>query len=834
MKFTLSWLRQHLDTDASLETICERLTALGLEVESVKDSGKTLAPFIVAHVVAAEKHPQADRLKVCTVDTGKEKLQVVCGAPNARAGIKVVLARPGDVMPDSGEALKKGVIRGVESQGMICAVDELCIGDEHEGIIELPADAPVGASFAKFMKLDDPVIEINLTPNRPDCAGVYGIARDLAAAGIGKLKPLTVKPVKGKEPSRIKVALDFPKGDNSCPLFVGRVIRNITNGQSPEGLRQRLTAIGLRPISALVDISNYLTVDCARPLHVFDAKKIKGNLWVRPAKGGESLKALNGKDYVLEKGMTVIGDDTGVLSLAGVVGGVSSSCDENTTEAFIEAAYFDPARTARTGRALQISSDARYRFERGVDPAFTIPGAELATQLVLDFCGTPQTVVSNLEIAGGVPDHARQITLDPQKCFRFAGMDVKEAEQEEILVSLGFDVKRKDGKMPLAVQGLASRAPNDRENMSQRETACQPLSCEKTMIVTPPSWRPDIEGTADLIEEIARVKGYEHIAATSLPRLQPVTATAIDAQDQRAGAARRALAAQGLMEAVTWSFMPSAIAAQFGDIDPELRLVNPISSDLDVMRPSILGNLLQAAKRNADRGFADAGLFEVGPAFRNATPEGQMIVAASLRAGATPRNWAMPSRAVDAFDAKADALAALAAAGAPVGSLQVTTDAPAWYHPGRSGALRLGPAVLAYFGEIHPAMLAACDAEGPVVAAEIFLAAIPQSRTTGSSRPLLKLEVQQPVTRDFAFVVGSDVTAAKLVKAVKDSDKSLIREVTVFDVYEGDKIEAGKKSVALSVTLQPAEKTLTDAEIEAAAVRITAAASKATGAVLRG
>lgn len=800
MKFTLSWLKAHLETDASLQMICERLTALGLEVESVRDPGQSLAPFIIAHVVSAEKHPQADRLKICSVDTGKEKLQVICGAPNARAGLKVVLALPGDVMPDSGEALKKGVIRGVESEGMLCALDELGLGGETTGIIELPADAPVGESFAKFSKLDDPVIEINLTPNRPDCAGVYGIARDLAAAGVGQLKPMNITPIKGVGAGSIKVSLNFPKDSQACPLFVGRLIRNVKNGPSPAWLQQKLTAIGLRPISALVDITNYLTFDQARPLHVFDAKKVKGNIWVRPAHGGEKFAALNGKDYVVEAGMTIIGDDSGMISLAGIMGGAGTSCDDKTADVFIESALFDPARTAQTGRALQISSDARYRFERGVDPAFTILGAELATKLVLEFCGTPDTQVCDLEIAGTVPDHTRTYMLDPTKCLRHAGVDVPQAEQQKILTSLGFGVVSKDGKMA----------------------------------VMPPSWRPDIEGVADLVEEIVRVKGYEHITATSLPRPQAGMAAAIDVQDQRASAARRALAAQGLMEAVTWSFMPSAIATQFAAIDPSVRLVNPISSDLDVMRPSILGNLIQAAKRNTDRGFSDVALFEIGPVFKNASPEGQTNVVATLRAGKTSRHWAVPVRVVDVFDAKADAVAALAAAGAPVASLQVTADAPAYYHPGRSGCLRLGPAVLATFGEIHPSVLKACDADAPVVGAEIFLTNIPQSRTTSTAKPLLKLDALQAVSRDFAFVVGRDVTAAKLMKAVKDADKNLIREVSVFDVYEGDKIEAGKKSLAVSVLLQPVDKTLTDAEIEDVAGRITASVHKSVGAVLRG
>ena len=533
---------------------------------------------------------------------------------------------------------------------------------------------------------------------------------------------------------------------------------------------------------------------------MFDAKKIKGNLRVHAAKGGENFEALNGKGYTIEQGMTVTSDESGVLGLAGIMGGTSSSCDDSTTDILLEAAYFDPIRTALTGRALQISSDARYRFERGIDPLFTVPGAELATRLILELCGTPETVVSKLEIAGKIFAPENITELDPKKCLKLSGVDIAEAEQEKILTLLGFDVEHKDGMLH----------------------------------VTAPSWRPDIDGAADLIEEIIRVKGYEHLPVTSLGRPHVITKSAIDAQDARIHNARRALASQGLMEAVTWSFMPSAVAAQFGEVRDDLRIMNPISSDLDVMRPSILGNLILAAKRNADRGFADAALFEIGPVFKDQTPEGQHIVATTLRTGTTPRHWANPVRAVDAFDAKGDALAALAAAGAPVASLQITTDAPAWYHPGRSGVLRLGPNVLAIFGEIHPSVLIACDASGPMSGCEIFLANIPAPRSSGTAKPLLKLEVLQSVSRDFAFVVDRGVTAAKLVKAIKDADKNLIRDVTLFDVYEGDKIASDKKSVALSVTLQPAEKSLTDIEIDAVAAKITASASKATGAVLRG
>ncbi len=800
MKFPLSWLKQHLDTKATCAEICDKLTAIGLEVESVEDADKKLAPFIIAEVMECVAHPNSDHLHVCKVNTGKEVLQVVCGAANARTGLKVVLARPGDVMPDSGEALKKGTIRGVESCGMMCAVDELGIGDAHEGIIELAADAPVGESFAKYAGYDDPVIEINLTPNRPDCAGVYGIARDLAAAGLGILKALDAKPVKGTESSRIKVKLDFPAGNGkACPMFVGRLVRNIKNGPSPEWMQKRLRAVGLRPISALVDITNYMTIDYARPLHVFDAKKIKGNLWVRPAKGGEKLDALNDKTYTLEAGMTAIGDDTGTLSLAGIVGGVSSACDENTTEVFIESAYFDPVRTAMTGRALQISSDARYRFERGIDPMSTIPGIEMATKLVTHLCGTKETVVSALEVAGAATPKKDAILLDLKKCQKHTGIDVPEIQQLNILEKLGFAVTRK----------------------------------HLALSVVPPSWRPDIEGAADLVEEIVRIKGFEHLPTTSLPCPNVGTKVAIDSADLRAHFARRALAAQGLMEAITWSFMSGAEAANFGGVGDDLKLQNPISSDLDVMRPSVLPNLLAAAKRNADRGFEDVGLFEVGPAFKNASAEGQVIVAGALRAGMTARHWAAKARLVDAFDAKADAIAALTAVGAPVAGLQVTADAPAWYHPGRSGALRLGPNVLAYFGEIHPMLREAFPASAGVAGCEVFLENIPAPRSASTAKNLLKLEALQPVSRDFAFVVDRSVTAAKIVQAVKAADKNLIREVNVFDVYEGDKIDRSKKSLALSVTLQPTDKSLTDAELDAIGAKIEASVNKATGAVLR-
>jgi phenylalanyl-tRNA synthetase beta chain len=888
MKFTLSWLKQHLATTATLDEICVKLTAIGLEVESVTDRSAALAPFKIAYVADAVQHPQADRLRVLTVDTGKEKLQVVCGAPNARAGMKTVLALPGDVIPASGEMLKKGVIRGVESQGMCCSADELGLQElRAEGILDLPSDAPLGASYVDWAGLNDPVIEINLTPNRADCAGVYGIARDLAAAGLGTLQPLQIAAVKGTFKSAISVELRVascgvfsdsepvirsaqPNLDGTpphltspsrgeeqavpaasriphpavpCPLFVGRLIRNIKNGPSPDWLQRQLQAIGLRPISAMVDITNYLTFDQARPLHVFDAAKVSGNLWVTPAKGGEELVALNGKTYTLESGMTAIGDATGVLSLAGIMGGAATGCDTTTTSVFIESALFDPVRTAQTGRALGVHSDARYRFERGVDPNFAVPGMELATRLVLELCGTAATEVSELVIAGAVPDAVKTITYDPATCRQLIGVEVAVAEQAKILRDLGFKVQDwpQDRTDPSPLEGEARWGGEPLSTAASSGGTPPSLALPtggseqpfpRQLLVSVPTWRPDIDGQADLAEEVIRIKGFEHIPAVSLPRDSVMTPLALDLPLRRAHAARRALAGQGLMEAVTWSFMASSLAEQFGSTKPQLRLVNPISADLDMMRPSILGNLLTAAQRNADRGFGDVGLFEIGPVFQDTTPDGQIMMAAALRAGQTPRHWQAKPRAVDAYDAKADALAALAACGAPTASLQVTTDAPAWYHPGRSGVLRLGPTALAAFGELHPALLAAVDSATPVVAMEIYLANLPVARTSGTAKPLLKLDALQPLTRDFAFVVDRSLTAEKLVKAVKGAEKNLIREVTVFDVYAGDKIAADKKSLALSVTLQPKDKTLTDADIDTLSQQIVKAAEK-VGASLR-
>ncbi|MBP2313608.1 phenylalanine--tRNA ligase subunit beta [Azospirillum soli] len=802
MKFTLSWLKDHLETDATLDQIVEKLTALGLEVESVEDRSKELAPFRVAHVVSAEKHPDADKLRVLVVDTGTEKLQVVCGAPNARVGLKGVFAPEGTYVPGSDITLKKGVIRGVESNGMMCSERELKLSEEHNGIIELPDDAPVGVPFAEYAGLGDPVIDISLTPDRADCAGVRGIARDLAAAGLGRLKPLmdgplNAEPVKGSFPSPLGVSIERP---DACPMFVGRTIRGVKNGPSPKWLRDKLTAIGLRPISALVDITNYLTFDSARPLHVFDADKVKGGILVRMGRPGETLKALNGKEYELDGEMTVVADHERAESLAGIVGGEDTGCTDATVNVFVEAALFDPVRTAQTGRRLGAESDARYRFERGVDPAAVVQGMERATRLILEICGGE---ASELVVAGQEPEWHRTLPLRPGRVASLGGVDLPRDEQVRILMDLGCTIERED------VDG--------------------------TLRIVPPSWRADIHGEADLVEEVLRVHGFDAIPATPLPRDSVLTRPALSTKQRRVGLAKRTLAVRGLSEAVTWSFMSAPVAELFGGVDAGLKLLNPISADLDVMRPSILGNLIQAAGRNADRGLADIGLFEVGPAFRKPTPDGQDIVAAGIRAGnAVPRHWAVKARGVDAFDAKADALAVLEAAGAPTANLQVTTDAPNWYHPGRSGVLRLGPTVMARFGEIHPLVLDTLGVKGPVVGFEVFLDAIPlPKKKGGTAKPLVQLSPFQPVERDFAFAVGKDVEADKIVRAAKGADKALVKDVAVFDVYQGPGVEEGKKSVAVSVTLQPTDRTLTEEDIEAIGQKIVAAVAKATGGSLR-
>ncbi|MBE0533221.1 MAG: phenylalanine--tRNA ligase subunit beta [Rhodospirillales bacterium] len=801
MKFTLSWLKEHLDTEAGADEVAARLTAIGIEVESVVERSKGLEGFVVAHVLAAEPHPNADRLKACTVDFGEGPISVVCGATNARAGMKAVLARPGQYVPGIDVTLKKASIRGVESNGMMLSEDEMGLGSDHSGIIELPEDAPIGARAVDVMGLADPVFDVSVTPNRGDCLGVRGIARDLAASGLGKLKPLDASPVKGVFKSPIEVIREFPEGKgDACPYFVGRYIRGVRNGESPRWVKERLTAVGLRPISALVDVTNLLTLGLSRPLHVFDADKVRGHIRPRLARPGETMLALNGKEYTADAEMTVIADDEAPEALGGVIGAERTGCSGETVNVFIESAYFDAVRTASTGRKLNLQTDARFRFERGgVDPAFLIGGIEIATRLIQEWCGGE---ASELVVAGAEPDWRRDLKFRPVRVHTLGGVDVAKPEVERILKTLGFGVKETGSHMTVSV----------------------------------PSWRSDIVGEACLVEEVIRIHGYQHIPVVPLPPTASLPAAAWAPEQKRRVTARRALAARGMVEAVTLSFVAAATAELFGGAPEATRLTNPISSDLDVMRPSLLPNLIAAAGRNADRGIADAPLFEVGPQFAGDRPEDEAIVATGIRSGRrAPRNWAAPVRPVDVFDAKADAVAALAAAGAPVDNLQVSTEAPAWYHPGRSGSLRLGPkVVLAWFGEIHPGILGRMDVRGPVVGFEAFLDRIPApKRRKGAARPHLVLSPFQPVERDFAFVIDAMVPAADVLKAARSAHPDLITEIRVFDIFAGGALEAGKKSLAINVVLQPRDKTLTDPEIEAVAAEIVSKVEKATGGSLR-
>jgi phenylalanyl-tRNA synthetase beta chain len=810
MKFTLDWLKQHLETDAPLDEIGERLTMLGLEVEEIADRAQGLEAFVVGHVVEAKQHPNADRLKLCMVDNGSETVQVVCGAPNARQGMKGVFAPAGTYIPGIDTTLKAAKIRGEDSNGMLCSEREMGISDEHEGIIDLPEDAPIGAPFASIMGLDDPMIEIAITPNRQDCLGVHGVARDLAAAKVGKLIPFEATPVKGAYKSPIKWVIDLPadKAD-ACPMVAGRHFRGLKNGPSPQWLQDRLIAIGLRPISALVDITNFVTYDLGRPLHVFDAAKLDlgpdGALTMRMAKDGERILALDGKEYTLDSEMTVIADRSAVHGIGGLMGGEHSGCTGETTEVFLEVALFDTVRTAATGRKLALESDARYRFERGVDPESALWGVEVAARLVHEFCGGE---ASEVVIAGTMPDYAHSVSLRPERVRALGGIAVPDDEIVRILEALGYAVRR-DGEA---------------------------FACEV------PSYRMDVGGEADLVEDVLRVHGYDAIEPVPMRIATALPGAAITPAQRRVRQARRALAARGLLEAVTYSFMEGAKAALFdngegdGDGDGALALANPISADLDVMRPSILPNLIQAAARNADRGLGDAALFELGPQYRAPGPGGQDTVAAGVRTGASgPRHYAEAPRPVDALDAKADALGALDAANAPVGNLLVTRDAPGWYHPGRSGVLRLGNQVLATFGEIHPKVLRALDAKAPMVGFEVFLDRLPPAKTKGGkSRPLLQPSPFQPVERDFAFVVDEAVEAGDILRAARGAEKALVTDVSVFDVFRGDAVGADKKSIAIAVTLQPTEKTLTDAEIDAVGQKIVAAVTKATGGTLRG
>ena len=804
MKFTLSWLRDHLETSAPLEDILTALTDLGHEVEGVEDLAASLGAFRIARVIEAVPHPNADRLRLCRVETfpdgpggRSEEVQVVCGAPNARTGLIGVFAPVGTHVPGTGVDLKPGVIRGVESNGMLCSERELMISEDHDGIIDLPADAPLGARFIDYRGLNDPMIFVKITANRPDALGVRGIARDLAARGLGVLKPLDIPAIPGTFPCPITVTIDPALKQKGCPLFAGRLIRGVRNGVSPPWMQARLKAIGLRPISALVDITNYFTFGLNRPLHVFDAAKVKGNLHIHPAKGGESLLALDGKTYTMQPGMMLISDDEQPESLAGIMGGELSGCSPDTTDVFLESAYWDPITIAATGRALKIVSDARYRFERGVDPAFTLPGLELATQMILDLCGGEAGTV----VQDGAPiDTAHSYLLNPARVVSLVGLDIPEATQRATLEALGF---RLDGNA-----------------------------------VTPPSWRPDILGDADLIEEIARIAGLARLKGAPMARAHPgVPKPILTPLQVREGNARRTLAALGYNECVTYSFIDAKNAALFGGGTDAVRVDNPISSEMTHLRPDLLPGLLAAAARNQSRGFMDLSLFEIGPAFHGGEPGDQHLQAAGLLVGAAAaRDPHGSRRMVDVFDAKADAEAVLATLGAPA-RMQITRKVAAWWHPGRSGVISLGPTVLATFGEVHPRVLQELDVRGPAVAFTLLIANVPAPKVKTPTRPALTISDLQAAERDFAFVVAARVEALNAVNAALGADKALIESVRVFDQFAGEKAEAqmgaGKKSIALSVRMQPTAATLTEAEIEAVSAKIIDKVTKATGGTLR-
>jgi phenylalanyl-tRNA synthetase beta chain len=805
MKFTLSWLKDHLETDASLEEIVDTLTRIGLEVEGVENPADKLKPFTIARVTDAKPHPNADRLKVLTVDAGSgEPLQIVCGAPNARAGLVGVLARPGDYVPGIDVTLSVGKIRDVESFGMMCSERELELSDEHNGIIDLGEDAPVGVSYAEFAGLDDPVIEIGLTPNRPDCTAVSGIARDLAAAGLGRLKENRPEPIRGEGPCPVNVRLEFGDTPSLCPAFGLRLVRGVKNGPSPAWMQKRLAAIGLRPINALVDITNYLTFDRGRPLHVFDAAKVKGDLVVRRGREGDELLGLDGKTYRFDDTMCVIADDNGVESIGGIMGGEHSGSTAETVDVLIESALWDEVNIARTGRALGINTDARYRFERGVDPQFCLPGLDLATKLVMDLCGgTPSEVL----FVGEIPDTERTIDFPIAEVKRLSGLSLTAPEIRGVLSRLGFWVAGTGDEVKVA----------------------------------PPSWRPDVHGKADLVEEVVRIVGLDKVEPVALPRTSAVAERILTTAQIRRSQARRTLAVRGMKEAVTWSFISRTQAEAFGGGSRRLELANPISAEMSDMRPSLLPGLAAAAQRNADRGHGDVALFEVGQVFADDTPEGQSMVAAGVRRGTAvlagaDRHWSGNAAPVGVFDAKADAEAVLAALGAPVDKLMVFAETPDYLHPGRSGELRLGPkTVLARFGELHPRTLRALDIEGPLAVFEVFLDALPAPKAkAGRSKGAFSAPHQMPVRRDFAFVVDEDVSAEKLIKAARGAEKSLISDVTLFDIYRGQGVGEGRKSLAIDVTLQPRERTLTEAEIDAVAARVCAAVEKATGGTLRG
>jgi len=810
MKFTLSWLKDHLDTSASLKDIQGTLDQIGLEVEGIEDPSEKLGQFTIARVLEAKRHPQADRLQVLQVEIepGKPSVEVVCGAPNARAGLVGVFAPLGAYIPGTGITLEKKPVRGVVSNGMMLSEREMELSDDHAGIVDLDAKLAenVGKRYVDVLGLSDPVIEIKLTPNRPDCTGVRGVARDLAAAGLGTLKPEPeIKGVEGTFDCPVDIKLEFPNGDNTpCPCFAGRYIRGIRNGPSPSWIQQRLKAIGQKPINAVVDVTNYISVDRGRPLHVYDADKLVGAIRARLSKPGESFLGLNGKTYTTDDAMCVIADDRAVLGFGGILGGEDTGSTEETRNVLIECAYFDPVRTATTGRKAGIQTDARYRFERGVDPAFVEPGLDLATRMMLDVAGGEP---SRAKVAGASPLRNFTVAFDFARVKKLMGIELPDAEIRCTLEALGF-----------VIEGSGPR-----------------------FTVKVPSWRPDVHGPADLVEEVARIAGLETVPSAPLPRLTGgVTKATLTEGQRRVRRARRTLASRGFVEAVTWSFIDQKEAEHFGGGSEALQLANPISSEMTTMRPGLLPGLLAAVRRNVNRGFGDIALFEVGQAYRGDGEKDQTVIAAGIRAGASKltgsgRSWDGAAQPADVFDVKADAMALLAALGIDPAKAQVTRDAPGWYHPGQSGTLRLGPkTVLAHFGALHPATLKLLDIPTSAAAFEVFLDALPREKRKSRARPPLAASDLLPVTRDFAFLLAKSVAAGDVVKAAQGADKALISGVKVFDVFEGGSLGADRKSLAIEVTLSPTERTLTDDEIDAVAKKVISEVKRATGGEIRG
>jgi phenylalanyl-tRNA synthetase beta chain len=810
MKFTLSWLKDHLDTKASLDDIAAKLSAIGLEVESIEDPAAKLGAFTIARVLEAKPHPNADRLKVVQVETakGKSPVEVVCGAPNAKAGMVGVFAPLGTFVPGTGITLEKRPVRGVVSNGMLVSERELELSDEHEGIIELAPEMGdhVGERYIDIMGLADPVIDVGLTPNRPDCTGVRGIARDLAAAGMGKLKPeRKIGKVEGTYDCPIPIKLEFTKETaDACPVFAGRYVRGVKNGPSPAWMQKRLRAVGLRPINALVDVTNYISQDRGRPLHVYDADKLKGTVRARLGKTGETFLGLDGKDYEVDDTMCVIADDNGPLGFGGVIGGEDTGSTDETTNVLIECAYFDPLRTAATGRKTGLVTDARYRFERGVDPASVEPGLDLATDMIVTLTGGQP---SKAKVAGRAPVKKRVIGFDFDRVAKLTGLKLKDTEIKGILERLGCTLEAKG----------------------------------KTVKVTVPTWRPDVHGSADLVEEVVRIAGLDRVPSTPLPRTFGIARTVLTERQRRARRARRMLGARGLVEAITWSFVRRSDAQLFGGGADALELDNPISTEMSSMRPSLLPGLLTAVQRNRNRGFADAALFELGQAYRGDSPEDQYLAASGVRSGTarlmgSGRHWDGAAGEVDVFDAKADVFSVIAALGLDPNKAQITRDAPAWFHPGRSGTLRLGPkVVLAHFGEFHPETLKTLDVAPPAVGFEIFLDALPPEKRKSRAKAPLEAADLLPVRRDFAFVLDRSVAAGEVMRAAAGADRALIQDVSVFDVFSGGNLaEEGKKSLAIEVTLQPTVETLTDKDIDAVAQKVIAAVKKATGGEIRG